>query len=184
MGTPKYTEDFLRGKKYGWLTFIAISHRDKQHNLHCRWKCDCGEEVVANLYSILYRRKQCCNKCRISIKGENNSQWAGVGDIPATFWSKLKSGAKARKLPVEITLQYLWDLFLQQHKQCALTQLPLTFESRYGAFDGTASVDRIDSTEGYIEGNVQWVHKEINWMKGSLSQSRFVELCKEVAKRA
>lgn len=42
---------------------------------------------------------------------------------------------------------------------------------------GVASLDRIDSSQGYIKGNVQWVHKDINKMKFDLSQDRFLELC-------
>ena len=180
MGQPKYTEAFLKGKKYEWLTFVAISHRDKHHNLHCKWKCDCGEEVIANLYSILYRRKKCCNKCKLSISGKNNSQWNGVGDIPATFWTKLKSGAQTRKIKVSVTFQYLWKLFLKQDRKCALTGEPLVFASKYASHDGTASIDRIDSTKGYSKDNVQWVHKDINWMKQSFPQDRFIELCEKV----
>ena len=32
-------------------------------------------------------------------------------------------------------------------------------------YKGTASLDRIDSTKGYVRGNIQWVHKDINWFK-------------------
>lgn len=43
------------------------------------------------------------------------------------------------------------------------------------------SIDRIDSNIGYEEGNIQWVDKRINMMKGSLSNEEFVELCTKVA---
>jgi hypothetical protein len=29
-------------------------------------------------------------------------------------------------------------------------------------------------------GNVQWVHKEINRMKGSLAENEFIEYCKKI----
>lgn len=41
----------------------------------------------------------------------------------------------------------------------------------------TASLDRIDSSKGYIPGNVQWVHKDVNKMKLALSEKRLLELC-------
>jgi hypothetical protein len=44
------------------------------------------------------------------------------------------------------------------------------------------SVDRIDSLRGYVEGNVQWVHKKINIMKNVYSQEEFIILCKQVVK--
>ena len=46
---------------------------------------------------------------------------------------------------------------------------------------GTASLDRIDSSKGYVKGNVQWVHKDINKMKTDFEQSIFIKLCKSVA---
>ena len=44
----------------------------------------------------------------------------------------------------------------------------------------TASIDRIDSKSGYIEGNIQWVHKFINSMKLDHTQEEFIKLCKAV----
>jgi len=46
----------------------------------------------------------------------------------------------------------------------------------------TASVDRIDSNKGYIKGNVQFVHKDINLMKNVLNIEYFIEMCKKIAK--
>jgi hypothetical protein len=47
----------------------------------------------------------------------------------------------------------------------------------------TASVDRIDSSKDYVEGNVQWLHKDINRMKWDLDTDKFIELCKLVANK-
>ena len=46
----------------------------------------------------------------------------------------------------------------------------------------TASLDRIDSSKGYIKGNVQWVHKEFNKMKLDLLDKEFIDICKLVHK--
>ena len=37
----------------------------------------------------------------------------------------------------------------------------------------TASLDRIDSSKGYTEDNIQWVHKDVNQMKMDLPEQRF-----------
>jgi len=44
----------------------------------------------------------------------------------------------------------------------------------------TASLDRIDSSKGYIEENVHWVHKRINVMKGNMSEQEFLNFCEAV----
>jgi len=51
-----------------------------------------------------------------------------------------------------------------------------TFKDDYGM----ASLDRIDSTGGYTEGNVQWVHRTVNFMKQSLSDAELVQWCRRI----
>jgi archaellum component FlaC len=46
------------------------------------------------------------------------------------------------------------------------------------------SLDRIDSKLGYIEGNVQWLHKDVNYMKQEYSQEYYIDICKKVANNA
>jgi len=45
----------------------------------------------------------------------------------------------------------------------------------------TASLDRIDSSKGYVRGNIQWVHIAINFMKHSLPEEEFIRWCCLVA---
>lgn len=45
----------------------------------------------------------------------------------------------------------------------------------------TASFDRIDSSEGYTQGNVQWVHTMVNMCKNKYPQVDFIQMCKAVA---
>ena len=47
--------------------------------------------------------------------------------------------------------------------------------------NNNASLDRIDSSKGYVEGNLQWVLSEVNMMKQQYSQDRFIEICKAVS---
>jgi len=46
----------------------------------------------------------------------------------------------------------------------------------------TASLDRIDSNyeKGYLRGNVQWVHKDINRLKMNRSDDSFIAICARV----
>ena len=41
-------------------------------------------------------------------------------------------------------------------------------------------LDRIDSSKDYTLDNIQWVHKDINFMKRSLSQEAFLDLCLKI----
>lgn len=37
------------------------------------------------------------------------------------------------------------------------------------------SLDRINNDKGYVRDNVQWVHKDINFMKGKLTNETFLK---------
>ena len=111
--------------------------------------------------------------------------WKGVGEIGLNHFREIKDKAAKRHLPFEITLEYLWNLFLEQKRLCPMTGELLQFSNfrnrtKFG-LEQTASLDRIDSTKGYIKGNIQWIHKNINWMKHNMSQDRFLELCEKIS---
>ena len=99
-------------------------------------------------------------------------------------WQNIR---RKRKKNIEvsplITKEYLWILYLLQNKKCALSgQNIYLAASRKDKKENTASVDRIDSSKGYIPENVQWVHKKINKMKYNYPQDHFIKLCEKVAK--
>lgn len=112
--------------------------------------------------------------------------WKGYKDISGYYWTSLQSAA-AKKGYYDITIEYIWDLFEKQQGRCKLSGLPIVLETSLGSMNKngyqkrTASLDRIDSSKGYLKENVQWVHKDINQMKSSRSDKVFIELCKAVA---
>ena len=61
--------------------------------------------------------------------------------------------------------------------KCALSGVDISID--YG---GNASLDRIDSSLGYITGNVQWVDGKVNLAKRAMSDEEFIEMCKRVVK--
>lgn len=98
--------------------------------------------------------------------------------IKNSFWLSLNNGAKTRNLLVEITIDDVWNLYIKQNKKCALTGWDINFSNKKG--ETTASVDRIDSSKGYVKDNVQLVHKDINRFKMAFSEKDFYNMCKSV----
>ncbi len=154
-------------------------------------KCDCGSVNTLTTKSH-FKATSRCRKCT----GPENAKLTysdyvrphlGIGDISLKVFRYLRKTAKDRSIPFELDLQYLWDLFIQQDRECVYTAVPLKFplkSTKAGDVDHramTASLDRIDSSKGYVKGNVQWVHKIVNRMKGTLSDSEFKNWCKLVA---
>lgn len=172
----------LHGQKFGKLTITnKYPKRDKKTGdriWHCI--CECGEESWVKSSKLSFGHTKSCG-CLVHRKGPENKKWEGFGEISKSFWTRTTTNAQIRGHEVSIDIEYIWKLFLKQDKKCALTGLelePPVIER--GKF--TASLDRINSSLGYIEGNVQWVHKDINLMKNILDQDRFIELCELVVK--
>ncbi|WP_192242931.1 hypothetical protein [Mesorhizobium silamurunense] len=84
-----------------------------------------------------------------------------------------------------LSFQYLDALIEKQGWQCALTGALLAFNHGYcNAGEGNASLDRIDSSVGYVEGNVQFVTKNVNFAKQAMTDGDFVEMCRQVVEHA
>lgn len=115
-------------------------------------------------------------------------RWKGYEEIAGTRWSSYQKGAELRGLVFSITIEYAWDLFLKQDRKCAISGMPIDFDlsldnlRKYGHQGGLASLDRIDSKQGYIESNVQWVHKLVNRMKMDLDEVEFFSIVRQIYK--
>lgn len=169
---------FKVGDKFGKWTVIDENYKclTKARAAHYLCRCDCGQtEKYVNASNLQNRKSPSCNKC---------TQYIGINDLSGTFISVIKKGARTRNLEYTITNEYLYDLYLSQNKKCNLSGVEIKFHPSYSSGyrkEQTASLDRIDNTKGYIEGNVQWLHVDVNMMKRSYSQEYFIELCKKIA---
>lgn len=175
-----YTPESLEGKKFNALTYIGDFHRDSQYKSFAKWKCDCGNEVVACVPDVVRGKKKSCN-CFKFRRGSAHYKWGGCGEISGNLWYSIKSGAASRNLPCSVTIEDAWGLFLKQERKCALTGELLIFGNTSYSPDTTASLDRIDPSNGYVRGNVQWVHKTINRIKMDLQEPEFIEWCRRVS---
>lgn len=113
-------------------------------------------------------------------KGEIQKQL--IGDISGTYFTYLRRKARERNLVFSLSKEYLWNLFLSQNKKCALTKVDLYISNEIKnnnlvRKNHTASLDRIDNSIGYIEGNVQWVHKVVNKIRREFSIDDFIYWC-------
>jgi hypothetical protein len=159
------------------------------------FKCVCGKEVEKRRASCeMYKRRGwnlSCGCKSYSNLGNKHGNWKGFGDIPLQYFNNIKKGAykggrRSKNIEFNVTIEYLWGLFLKQNRKCAYTGVEICFgtlaqvrnkENR----EQIASLDRIDSDKGYVEGNVQWVHKKLNLMKQDLKEEDFIGWCKKVA---
>lgn len=165
------------GKVYGKLEVISQDGY-KGHNKLWLCKCHvCGKEKRLTVSQLRPYTKSC--GCIRTQRDWNSANWKGVGELSRERLSKIKRGALKRNKEYSITDLYIWEMFLTQGRKCALSGISIKFGNK-GRDETTASLDRIDSSKGYIEGNVQWVHKDINAMKLNHSEEYFFQLCKTI----
>jgi hypothetical protein len=148
-----------------------------------RWHKPCPEcneyqSYLRKNYAISsFLEKKACKKCSNS-KPENcvHKGWV-KGVLRRSFANKYQKSAVLRNIEWDLTFEYLADLLIEQDFKCALTDWDI---DAMDANKNTASLDRIDSSLGYVEGNVQWVHKMVNMCKQGYSQEEFLSMCRAV----
>lgn len=153
-----------------------------KHGKYIKVACKCGYTKLVRV-STLYRgeSKQC-----LACRGQQSSEkyFRGIGRVSQTYFYHVQAGAAARNIPFDVTIQDVWDIFEKQQGKCALSGLDLVFYKNHkNKGEQTASLDRIDSSRGYTKDNLQWIHKDINYMKSDLPQDAFVALCELVSKK-
>jgi hypothetical protein len=143
-------------------------------------QCECGATRIKRTSELINYRYISCG-CHIHRNGAQHPNWKGCGEIASAEYSRIRNSAAKRNMVFEPTIQDLWELFLKQERQCAISNLFLTFApTRSRLKDQTASLDRIDSSIGYTLDNIQWIHKDINWMKQDFNQEYFIKMCQIV----
>lgn len=105
--------------------------------------------------------------------------YKGYKQISGAIYASIKSQAKTRQIPFNLSIEYLGDLLESQDYKCKITQVPinLPLSSKHPECEKTASLDRIDNSKGYIEGNVQWVHKAVNRIRHTNTLEQLYTYC-------
>lgn len=173
------TETELMSKPFGHLTFVCFVEPGPKGVTRCKWKCDCGNEKICNLWHVLSNDTKSCG-CLRHRKHNQSPNWNGYGDLSGNVWNRIKHNAKSRDIPFLVTPKEVWDCFVKQNRKCALSGVDLQFDSGYGKSDGNASLDRIDSAKPYTADNIQWVHKHVNNIKWDFSEKELLEWVEKI----
>jgi len=166
----------LIGKTFGQgkvTKFVGNKRRGNTSNRSCRvWEltCSCGNTYQAITEFLNNGDVSSCG-CQKKLFQRHNKTKTTI----SRYLKHLRYDAKARKRQFNITIEQLNDLMTKQDNKCALSGLPVSFD------DSSASLDRIDNSQDYFINNVQWVHRKINYMKNTLEQNDFIELCRFVS---
>jgi hypothetical protein len=91
------------------------------------------------------------------------------------IWIKAKHTAAKKGYDFDLTEE---DIHIPE--KCPYLDVPLTKIYGAGQLDFNASIDRIDSTKGYVKGNVQIISRMANRMKNNASEEQLVTFANKV----
>lgn len=159
------------GSTYKDWTVISEQIFKKETNRSTYWKvrCKCGFEDIRDASHLVQGKTSSCKSCAaLKLPFEQS------------YLRKVKERANINGFEFNLDLEYLMSIFTGK---CALSGVDIQFGKHWKLklSDQTASLDRIDNTKGYIIGNVQWVHKQVNFMKGTMKQEEFINFCKLIS---
>ncbi len=166
--------------------------------------CDgCGEEAIKT--SSEYKRNidygkpnYCCGSCAAHYNKKGKTRIPSQKQLEQL--RKIQGNRRDEYTPfrytfrcvkrrfekeMNIDLEYLKWLWEEQKGICPYSGLKLVLpEDNYTKdqdITTRASLDRIDSSKGYIKGNVQWVSTPINYMKSTMSDSQTKHFLKQIS---
>lgn len=110
------------------------------------------------------------------------------GFIYRSLWRWRKKNKEYLVQEPGLTYDFLLKLWEEQKGCCYYSGVPLNkFKKGWKSPSPqillhSPSLDRVDSSKGYVQGNVVWCSNFINCLKADLSKEDFIALCKGVIK--
>jgi hypothetical protein len=91
------------------------------------------------------------------------------------LYKHLKASAKRRNIEFNLTMTEL--NYLSFPLSCPILDVPLDYKKHT---EYSPSIDRIDNSKGYIDGNIQVVSIKANRMKNSATESELIKFAQNV----
>jgi hypothetical protein len=161
------------GDVFGYLTLIKPVGKLKNGTITWKCMCGCGKDTIVPSSRIKSGKVKSCG-CLLKMAGPKRWNWKGYCGISGSRFTEIRWRANKKGLDFNLTPEFLWKLYTEtQNKKCAITGEEIDLDK-----DG--SLDRIDSSKGYVKNNVWWVKKDINKMKLDFPLHIFIKLCEKV----
>jgi len=148
------------------------------------WICTaCGDEKpVAAFYKGFSQSRPVCKAC--ILRANKQRVQSCPLEYLRTNWIRLKHIRKRQGYCVDLVVEDLREIFEKQQGLCALSGVVMTFHPEADQSRGTnASIDRIDSTQGYSRDNVRLVCSRVNLMRGNQCDGDFYWWAKTVVNK-
>ena len=175
----------LLGKKFHRLTVLeCVNTKDapKNKKLKKYWRClcECGNKTIVSTENLNNGNTKSCG-CLMMEKanGIHYSERNEELDRFRPLLNKIKAG-RGKIKGFNLTLKYINELWNKQEGKCPFLGIKLIPSNWDHISDPirTASLDRIDSSKGYVEGNVMFVSMMINYAKNKYKLEELIDFLK------
>jgi hypothetical protein len=176
----------LEGQRFGRLVVQERISRTSATGYHI-WKClcDCGATKEVRTELLTSRRTQSCGclaRESIARNGRKNGLEAGVSAFNALV-ANYRRDAKARGATFALTETEARALFLAPCHYCGAEPGRVFRATTCRAAFVCNGIDRLDSSSGYVAGNVVPACKACNYLKGGRPYRVFMGLLARIAAR-
>jgi hypothetical protein len=120
-----------------------------------------------------------CKACNNERNKRYRKSESNLERASKRIFSYLSRRVREKGFELDFDYHFLEELYKRQEGLCAYTKVPLDLQA---GTPNTLSVDRVDSSKGYLKTNVKLVTWVVNNCKQDLSLADFRDLCEKVLK--
>lgn len=164
------------GKRFGRLVVKNYIGQNKSRKSVWNCVCDCGNEIAVNKCGLVTKNTTSCGCYNKDVISHPYGQ-ASIKRVLKRY----KASASKKGFSFEISEERFASLLSMNCYYCG------TPPSKY-AKDGRANggvfyngIDRIDSSKGYVEGNIVPCCKNCNYAKNTMSYNEFTSWVQRIA---
>ena len=174
-GRSKYEGMFHSGQKFGeWTVLVGKVKLDDRGRATVNCYCSCSDKksYEVSCKHLLSGKSTRCKVCNLS-KGrlaDKNPNWKGINSVPKTTLTTISHSAARSGVDYNLTTEYVSDLYTETGGTCTFTGATITPGK-------DADLVPLDPNEGYVLGNVVWVHNSVANSIKSMGAEKFKTTC-------
>lgn len=124
-----------------------------------------------------------CKSCKVNQNKKARINYSDDKKLNKVLLNRIHGvyqRTKDKNLDCNIDLDYLKELWDIQNGKCAISGIDMTYTLDEGRVFSNVSVDKINSKDGYIKGNVQLMCMSVNQLKSDFEMDVVIKICKNI----